>query len=131
MDANAIGGTVNIITRSAFDYPGRHLDLTVGTGYANLDKAMNWQGKFNYSDKLGSDQKFGYAITANYDRKNRGADNIEYEYDNAEDVNDTEIPYALIDYTLMDYQLIKERIGVGGGLEYRFDPNNRLFANGM
>ena len=116
MDANAIGGTVNILTKSAFDYPGRHLDLTIGTGYSDLDGAVNWQGKFNYSDKFGADNKFGFSITANYDRKNRGADNIEYEWDNEEDVNDNEIPFALSDFTMFDYQLVKERYGVGGGL---------------
>ncbi len=131
MDANSIGGTVNIITKSAFDFPDKHLDVTVGTGYAELDKAVNYQGKFNYSDKFGADKNFGFSLTGNYDRKNRGADNFEYEYDNEEDINDNEIPFALVDYQYRDYQLVKERFGFGGGLEYRFDPNNKLFVNGM
>lgn len=131
MDANSIGGTVNIITRSAFDYPGSHLDLTVGTGYSELDGAVNWQGKLNWSDKLGSSQKFGYSITANYDRKTRGADNIEYQYDDIDDEAGNELPYVLSDIRFMDYQLTKERIGFGGGLDYRFNENNKLFFSGM
>ncbi|VAX25635.1 hypothetical protein MNBD_IGNAVI01-2893 [hydrothermal vent metagenome] len=131
MDANFIGGRVNIITRSAFDFPSRHLDLTVGSGYAELDKKANWQGKLNYSDQFGANKNFGFSVTANYDRKNRGADNIEYEWDSQKDVNDNEIPYALTDFTLFDYQLIKERYGIGAGLEYRFNDNNRIYVNGM
>lgn len=131
MDANSIGGTVNIITRSAFDYPGSHLSLTLGTGYSELDGAVNWQGKFNWADKVGSSEKFGYSITANYDRKTRGADNIEYQYDDIEDAAGNELPYVLADIRLMDYQLTKERFGFGGGLDYRFNENNKLFFSGM
>jgi len=131
MDANSIGGAVNIITRSAFDYPGSNLNLTVGTGYSELDGAVNWQGKFNWADKVGSSEKFGYSITANYDQKTRGDDNIEYEYDDVEDEAGNEMPYTLIDYNLMDYQLTKERYGFGGGLDYRFDENNKLYASAM
>ena len=100
MDANSIGGTVNIITRSAFDFPGTHLDMTAGSGYSNLDNAPNWQWKFNYSGKFGTKKNFGLSITANYDRKLRGADDIEYEWDNQKDVNNNVIPYALTDLTL-------------------------------
>ncbi|MFC2084358.1 TonB-dependent receptor [Bacteroidota bacterium] len=131
MDGNSIGGSVNIITRSAFDYPGRKLNLTLGSGYAELDQAFNWQGKFNFSDKLGEDGKFGYSITANYDKKTRSADNIEYEWDEVDTETGKTVEYALIDANLMDYQLVKQRIGVGGGLEFRPDNDNRFFANMM
>jgi len=131
MDANSIGGTVNIITRSAFDFPGTHLDMTAGSGYSNLDKAPNWQWKFNYSGKFGTKKNFGFSLTANYDRSLRGADDIEYEWENKKDISNNKIPYALTDLTLFDYQLIKQRYGIGGSLEYKFDENNRIFVNGM
>ncbi len=131
MDANSIGGSVNIITRSAFDYPDRNLNVTLGSGYANLDDAFNWQGKFNFSDRLDSDGKLGYSITANYDRKIRSADDIEYEWDEVDTETGKTVDFALIDVNLMDYKLTKERLGVGGGLEYRPNNNHRLFANLM
>jgi outer membrane receptor protein involved in Fe transport len=130
MDANSIGGSVNIITESAFDYPDRNLKATIGSGYSNLGGKFNWQGKFNYSDKL-ANGKLGYSITANYDRKSRGVDNFELEYDNETDINGNEIPYALADFALFDYQVTKERLGVGGGLEYRFNKNHRIYTNLM
>jgi len=129
MDANSIGGSVNIKTRSAFDYPGRNANITLGSGYANLDKAINFQGKFNYSDKL-SDQ-FGFSVTANYDKRTRSADNIEYEWDEVDTETGVTVPFALIDANLMDYKLEKERYGVGGGLDFRPNKNHRFFANLM
>lgn len=129
MDANSIGGSVNIKTRSAFDYPGRKADVTLGSGYANLDEAINWQGKFSYSDRI-SDQ-LGFTITANYDKKTRSADDNEYEWDEIETETGVTIPYGFIDANLMDYKLTKDRYGVGGGLEFRLNNENRFFANMM
>ncbi len=131
MDANSIGGTVNIITPSAFDYPGRKMDISVGSGYSELDKAMNWEGKFNYSNKFGAHKDFGLSVTANYSRKNRGADNIESEWDEEKTETGKIVPFALADTRLMDYQLIKSRYGIGGSLEYRPNKNNRIYTNLM
>ena len=129
MDANSIGGSVNIVTRSAFDYPGMKANATLGSGYANLDDEINWQGKFSYNDRL-SDQ-FGISITANYDRKTRSADDNEYEWDEIDTETGVTIPYGFIDANLMDYKLVKDRYGVGGGLEFRLDNNNRFYTNMM
>lgn len=131
MDANSIGGAVNIITRSAFDYSGRELKIRAGGGYAELDNEPIYQGKINYSDFLGSEKKFGYTLTANYDRKARGTDNIEYEWDNVEDINGNEIPFALSELSLRDYTTVKERYGFGGGLEFRPNENHKLSVNAM
>ena len=54
MDVNTIGGSVNIITRSAFDYPGTNLKVTAGSGYSNLGSEPLWQGSINYSTRLGN-----------------------------------------------------------------------------
>lgn len=131
MSANSIGGAVNIITKSAFDYPGRKLKVTLGGGYSNLDANNIWQGQFNYSDRLGKNQNIGISLTANYDKKSRGLDKIEYEWDEEEDVNDNVIPFALSDLKLSDVMHVKDRIGYGGGFEYRSNSNHRFFLNAM
>ncbi|OGU54710.1 MAG: hypothetical protein A2V66_01125 [Ignavibacteria bacterium RBG_13_36_8] len=129
MDANSIGGSVNIVTRSAFDYPGMKANATLGSGYANLDNAINWQGKFSYNNRI-TDQ-LGISITANYDRKTRSADDNEYEWDEIKTQTGVTIPISLIDANLMDYKLVKDRYGIGGGLEFRLNKENRFFVNMM
>lgn len=130
MDANSIGGNINVTTRSAFDNPGRKLNATLGSGYTGLDGKIMGQAKVNYSDFL-MDGKLGYNLTANWDRKERGADNGEYGWGSQDDVADNEIEYALEELNQMDFQMTKTRIGVGGGLEFRPSPGNRFYTNIM
>ncbi|MFC1784460.1 TonB-dependent receptor [Candidatus Neomarinimicrobiota bacterium] len=131
MSANSIGGAVNLITRSAFDYPGRKLKLTLGSGYTNHDGQPIYQGQFNYSNRFGKNQNMGITLTANYDRKNSSHDNMEYEYDEVEDVNDNVIPFAISNIFMHDVEHTKDIFGYGGGFEYRPSDDHRFFVNIM
>ncbi|MFC1549997.1 TonB-dependent receptor [Candidatus Neomarinimicrobiota bacterium] len=131
MSANSIGGAVNLITRSAFDYPGHKLKLTLGSGYTNHDGQPIYQGQLNYSNRFGKNQNMGISLIANFDRKNTSHDNMEYEYDEVEDVNDNVIPYALTNIFMHDVEHTKDIIGYGGAFEYRPNDDHRFFVNAM
>jgi len=131
MDGDAIGGSINLVTRSAFDYTGRKIDFTLGSGYTDIDGKLIGQGKVHYSDIFGANQNIGLTFTANWDRKVRGTHNSEPEWNDQEDINGNEIPYALSDITFMDYNTIFARYGVGTGLEYRPNDNNRFYVNAL
>jgi TonB-dependent receptor len=126
MDGDAIGGTVNLVTRSAFDYAGRRLRVTAGGGYANLRGTALYQGKLSYSDRFLDDKNFGLTVTANWDRTDKGQHNTEKEYD---ETGDRE--WGLADADLRDYYNLRDRIGVGATFEYRFNPQHRLVVGGM
>ncbi|MBN2357114.1 TonB-dependent receptor [candidate division KSB1 bacterium] len=125
MDGDAIGGSINLVTRSAFDYSSRRIDVTLGSGYTDIEGKALTQGKLHYSNVFGSNGKLGVTFTANWDQKNRGTHNTEPRWDDKQDVNKNEIPFALTEVTLMDYNTIFTRMGVGGGLEYRPSPNHQ------
>ena len=131
MDADAIGGTVNLITRSAFDYQGQRLRATVGGGYANLRGTPIWQGKFAYSNRFGSEGNIGLTATANWDHTDKGAQNSEKDWGDRTTEGGQDIPFALREMDLRDYYNIRDRVGFGGSLEYRLDNNNRFYVNGM
>jgi TonB-dependent receptor len=131
MDGDAIGGTVNLVTRSAFDYPGMRLRATVGGGYGELRGNPLYQGKFSYSDRFGADKNMGLTLTANYDRTDKGTHNSETDWGSEDDVNDNEIPWALQQKDLRDYYQVRDRYGVGTSFEYRLDANNRFYLGGM
>ncbi len=131
LDGDAIGGTVNLITRSAFDYSGMRLRATVGGGYANLKGTALYQGKFSYSNRFLDDNNFGFTLTANYDRTDKGQDNTEKEYGDVDVVGGDELEWGLADADLRDYNNVRDRIGFGATFEYRFNPQHRLFAGGM
>jgi TonB-dependent receptor len=128
MDANSIGGSVNIVSRSAFDYPGSNLRMSLSSGYADLDRKPLWGGNVNYSTRLGEEGNFGVAFNAYWDQKNRGEDQLEYSWAQKTDVNKNNIPYALTEVNLEDTKHIKNRYGVGADLEYRTSSAHRYYA---
>lgn len=131
MDVNSIGGSVNIISRSAFDYPGMNLKVTAGSGYSNLGAQPLYQGDINYSTMFGENEEWGFSFSANYDQRNFWQDDNEISWDQVEDINDNVIPYAITEMDLADLQWRKYRYGVGGSFEFRPDDNNKFFARIM
>jgi hypothetical protein len=59
MDGNAIGGSVNLRTKSAFDYPGRVLNVTTGSGYDHIRSKPIFQGGLTYGNRFGANQNIG------------------------------------------------------------------------
>jgi TonB-dependent receptor len=131
MDADAIGGSVNLITKSAFDFDRRTLFVSAGAGYGDLKEEPLYQGDLSYSDLFGANDDWGFTINGNFYDSNRGSDNNEMEWGGEEDTSGTDIPWALRDLQLRDYTVNRFRYGVSGNLEYRPDNNNRYFVNAM
>jgi TonB-dependent receptor len=126
MDGDAIGGTVNLITRSAFDYQGRRIRASLGSGYSNLKGNPIWQGKASYSDRFGADQNIGFTFTANYDRTDKGAHGAERAWGSRNGFDD-----VMREMDLRDYYTTRDRYGLGATFEYRMDPKNRWYFSGM
>ena len=131
LDGDAIGGTVNLVTRSAFDYTGMRIRATAGAGYANLRGTPIYQGKFSYSNRFGPTGNMGVTLTANWDRTDKGAHNSEKTWDVIELVTGEEIPVGLAEMDLRDYYNIRDRIGFGGAFEYRPSSDSRFYVEGM
>ena len=131
MDGDAIGGTVNLITRSAFDHSGMRLRATAGGGYTSLRGDMIYQGKFSYSDRFGADKNMGLTLTANWDRTNKGAHNSEKAYGRvtAEDGGLVRDGWALTDMDLRNFYNVRDRFGFGTTFEYRPDQSNRFYVD--
>jgi TonB-dependent receptor len=82
-DGNAIGGTLDLVTRSAFDASGLYVAGTVKTGYSTgtdvpgegfgreHDDAPNWNLDFTASKTFGSRDQFGILFGVNYLERNR------------------------------------------------------------
>jgi TonB-dependent receptor len=124
MNGNAIGGAVNLVTKSALDYEKTVLNATLGTGYANLSQQPIFQGAINYGTKFGANQDMGILVGGSYYRADRGSHNNEMEWDNVDDVNDIEIPWALDDLQLRFYDIVRDRIGFNTTFDYRPSIDN-------
>ncbi len=101
MDPNAVGGSVDIISRSAFDEGGKPyfsatgaLGHAAGSGkFASGAEGLAKKSDVAFSNTFGPDQRFGYVISANYEKENTSSighmttDNIFYNYYNANGSN--------------------------------------------
>ena len=121
MEADAIGGSVNLVTRS--NPNGFRFSSTLSGG-ANPIR----EGGFNRSlglilaDKL-SDQ-FAYTISASHNTVDYGSDNVEFEWDDsAED--------EIKEQDIRRYDVKRTRRSVSLNLDYNIDANNSLYFKSM
>lgn len=131
MDGAAIGGTVDLITRSAFDYEGSKLKINAGGGYQELSGEPLYRGSFDYSTLLGDSKTVGVSFGASWYRNSIASHSNEFDWDDVEDVNGNEIPMALADYRLYNYNTTRDHLGLNAQLEFRPSNDNRYFISGM
>lgn len=121
MDGDAIGGTINLETKSAITRD-REFNVTLNGGYHNNVNdftPMGGRASVNFGQRVGDNGEFGYMIGANYNKNSIGSDNNEMEYDEGN----------LDEMQLRDYELIRERFGLSSNFDYRFSRSSKLLLN--
>ncbi len=120
MEGDAIGGSVNFVTKTA--PVKRTLKLNVGYGHnAQAEKPIEGVSLL-YGDRLFND-KFGFLVSGSYWNRNWGTDNYEVEY--------AEEDFAIQKIELRDYLGKRTTYGINIGLEYNLNDNNKIFARGI
>ena len=71
MDADSIGGAINLKTRSAFDQPDGVTNFTLGVGDNSIADGTHSRSAFNYSTVLGTNQNLGLSRSASTSRAPR------------------------------------------------------------
>ena len=144
MDGDAIGGSVNLITKNGFDYDGRTMNLKVAGGQRTMRGKNTTLAAFNYADQL-MDNKLGLIISTSYENNDMHTDNIEMEWDDkyeyvTEEVDDEEDETYVVeesdgtiltDLQLRNYSLARERMGITGNLDYKLNENSKLYLRSM
>mgnify|MGYP000779000958 FL=1 len=78
MDGDAIGGSINLITKST-PYK-RTISATAGTGYNWISQKAQLNLGFTYGDRFFND-KLGMMAAVSYQNAPVGSDDVEFEYD--------------------------------------------------
>lgn len=127
MDADAIGGSVNLVTRSApYD---RRMSFTLGSGYNILAGKPIYNGAFVLADRF-FDNKLGIIASASYHNHDLGSDNFEAEWDYM-DENDKDGTAFAQEIQIRQYYLQRIRQSYSLSLDYKINANHTLFANGI
>lgn len=126
MSADAIGGTVNLVTKSAFDRRGFNADGQAGGTYNDLRGNWNYQAGLTVSNTFGSNEQFGLLGSVYYFRDERGYDVVQTGYTtNAADQKTINRSFYF------DRGESKDKIGAGLTFDFRPDDNTRAFIRGV
>ncbi len=126
MPGDAIGGTVNLVTRTAFDRAGRTFFGNLGSTLNAKRGSFNRQGEVTVGDTFGPEGRVGALLTASYFEDVRGYDvsNIGYAV-NAQD------QYTVSNNLVYDRDERKRKFGLGANVDYRASETARLYLKGM
>ncbi len=128
MDADSIGGAVNLKTKSALDRKGRVLAYTAGASY-NVDRhTFRPQGSIMFSDRLGKEQKLGLLATASFSKTHKPRESVQLEW---LQTPATDQPLWYYINSLGEDGLQHTRSGVGLRLDYKLSDSHRVYVNAM
>ena len=123
MDADAIGGSVDLITRAS-PY-GQRISATLAGGYSPIREKGNYTGSFVYANRF-IDNKLGVILSGSYNDNSFGSDNVEAswkkdKYDNV----------YVGEYDIRKYDVQRVRRSFSGAFDYKINDNHNLYASAM
>ena len=123
MDADAIGGSVNLITRASPN--GQRISATLAGGYNPLHQTPIYTGAFVYGNRF-ANNKFGMVLSGSYNNNQLGSEGIEGEWEQDKDGN-----AWLSREDIRRYNVHRVRRSVAGAFDYKINENHSLYANLM
>ena len=122
-DADAIGGSVNLVTKVPEGAPRGY--IAGQFGQSTLESRGQSQGSAMWGGRLGEQRKLGILLGGTWDHNSRGINDIELSWDKND--NGTPIP---VEWDQRDYLYDRSRWGANGALDYRFDDGSSMFLRG-
>ena len=118
LDGNAVGGNINIVTRSAFDSAEPFGVVSARVGHNDKSGRTPYGASATWGSTLGANDRWGVVLAGSYYIKRYDSDLAE-----GQDWEDFSAGnFAPGNQRLFDYDIERERIGVNANLEFR--PND-------
>lgn len=130
LDGQGIGGTVNLVTQTAFDFAESFiLSVNAQVGYQELNEKYPIRGDISVGGRFGGDEQFGILVGASYSKRDFQSFGI-FPDDWAAFPGAARRGLPInIKYT--DYQLERERIGGVASFDWQVGDTTRLWARGL
>jgi len=122
MWADSLGGSVNLVTKSAFDFADRVITYRVGSSI-NTYREGKWSpgwgptAAFSYMDTFGPERKLAVALSLSDTKTTNTRDRVQMEYRFADDDRNTRA---------RELNDVAERQRSGLGLKFEFRPDDSL-----
>ena len=119
MDADAIGGAVNLKTREASSQT--RISATAASGYTPLTDKPIWTGGLVFGKRF-FDDKLGLVLSSSYNYREFGSDNIEAEWDEDDYVKELQI---------RKYRVTRERKSIAANFDFKLNEKHTFYLKGM
>ena len=117
MEADAIGGSVNLVTRSKPEE--FRLSTTISGGSSPIrDDSYNTQFSFVLADKFSD--RLSYSLSGSRNINDYGSDNIEFEWNESGD------DYQINEMDMRIYDVKRQRESISLNLDYQINSNNSI-----
>ncbi|WP_426276778.1 TonB-dependent receptor [Chryseobacterium sp. S-02] len=125
MDGDAIGGTIDFITKTAVNK--ETLSVNLAGGFVNQTKSPSYNASVVYGNKITN--KLRFITSAVIWNRETGIDNFQMGYD----FNNTNKAksFAINQLQLRDYVAERRTLGFNGALDYEINANNKLYFKGL
>ena len=123
MEADAIGGSVNLVTKIPEGAPRGYFSGQLGQ--STLLNHRQGQGSLTYGGRFGGEKKLGALFSGSYDKNDRVINDVElgWTVDNGHSIP--------VEFDHRDYTYYRERYGAGGQLDYRFQDSSTAYVRGL
>lgn len=129
-DGDAIGGSINLVTKIAGDQPS----FTVSTegGFTNIEGGR-YLTRFDgtYSRRFGPEKKAGLVLGGTYDWNGRGINDVEPGPGVTQLPDGRSLSTITGGIDFREYRYKRSRYGAAGGLDYRVGSNSSLYLRGL
>lgn len=129
MPGETVSGNINVITRSAFDFDGLHVQGKAGIGYAELGDRREYEGSLVVSDRFkAGDGEIGVLLSGSFFERNMVTDNFEIDW---ERVSQDQRPGNGTRFWAREtenklYRLRRRNWSVSGRLDWKPDGDNTV-----
>lgn len=122
MDADAIGGSVNLVTKSS-PYK-RRISGTIGGGYNFLSDKADQNVSLVYGDRF-FENKLGMVLSGTFQNIQLGSDNIEGEWEDEDGM------VFMSDFQIRAYSVQRQRQSYSASFDYKFNVNHKVEFRGI
>lgn len=125
MEADSIGGNINLRSKSAFSSSDRRrISGSAGFTYEHMRKSILPNGNFAYSEVLGAKQNIGFSFNWGYSRHNVPRDGTQLTYPAT-----TNVPNYTQLLRIFEQENIRERSGGGLKIDYKLSEQTTFNVN--
>lgn len=126
-DADAIGGSVNILSKVPEGTPRGYISGQFGA--TTLQRKAAGQGSLFYGGRFGEARKLGFLLGGSFDRNDRPIDDVEGAWAATSAAGAPK--YFPNNISTRPYRYFRQRYGLDADLDYRINTQSSVFLRGL